>query len=613
MASGKTDKSPQEKPGAMGGKIQEKNGQPGPFSAFIETAVDKIGAKLEAKKSVSLRELAAETGLTIDSVEGIALLLEKEGVVGISYPAVPAMQPAVSLKKKVSIPEKRGPAGKALESYSFASDSVNAVVRIMKIPGEERPLYALDFPKAGPYTEAFMPQIREAIASKIPVEASEIIDPKKGAELKKKFFDASVQEFRKYLKTADEEALKALSGIMLHSMYGLGRIELLMADNMLEEVTINSSQTPVMVYHLKHGWMKTNVFMGSEDETYNLASQIARKAGREITTLNPILDAHLLSGDRVNATLQPISSYGNTITIRRFARRPWTITDFIGQSHVMSVEMASLLWLAMQYEMNILIAGGTASGKTSVLNALSAFIPSYHRIISIEDVREIMLPEHMRSNWVPLTTRNPNPEGQGQVSMLELMQSSLRMRPDRIILGEIRREREAEVLFEAMHTGHSVYSTIHANSSQQVLRRLTEPPINIPPLEVEAIDFVLVQHRDRRLNTRRTFEIAEIESGVSGGQLEINTVFKWQPREDEWESVAPATKFVRTLNLHTGMTESEIGKELEARAAVLQWMLDNSVSGINEVGKVMNAFYTDSESFSNAVAKNLKPKDVLEV
>ena len=184
--------------------------------------------------------------------------------------------------------------------------------------------------------------------------------------------------------------------------------------------------------------------------------------GKEITTLNPLMDAHLKTGDRVNATLFPISSKGNTITIRKFAVKPWTVTSLIKEKTI-SYEGAALLWLAVQNEMSLLVTGGTASGKTSMLNMIANFFPPNQRIISIEDTRELMLPEIL--HWVPMETRLPNPEGKGGVEMLDLIVNSLRMRPDRIIVGEIRRKREAEVLFEAMRTGHSVYGTLHANNA----------------------------------------------------------------------------------------------------------------------------------------------------
>jgi flagellar protein FlaI len=130
----------------------------------------------------------------------------------------------------------------------------------------------------------------------------------------------------------------------------------------------------------------------------------------------------------------------------------------------MTPDMAALLWQAMQYEMNVLVAGGTASGKTSALNGLVALVQPFQRILTIEDTRELMLPTY-QWNWIPMITRLPNPEGLGEVTMLDLLVNALRMRPDRIVMGEIRRKREAEVLFEAMHTGHSVYSTMHADTS----------------------------------------------------------------------------------------------------------------------------------------------------
>jgi|SRR3989344_3029849 len=576
----------------------------------FETPIDKMMRELEAQKKTTFKEFSKKLDLSVDSIEKIGTMLEKAGIVNVHYPEMPTSNPWIQIRKKLEEKTYSIPIGEKIEEYSYEIDRVPVNVSILKNKSGTRPLYNQNAPRLGAYTKAFLDELKEEIVNKVPIDDSEIGDTKKSEEVKKRFFDAANTEIKKFFTKNSEEELNIISGLMLHSMYGLGKMELLMGDNFLEEITINSSKSPIMIYHMKHGWLKTNVTLESEDEIYNFASQIARKAGREITTLSPILDAHLSSGDRVNATLNPISSFGNTITIRRFARRPWTVIDFIGKSHTMNLEMASIIWLAMQYEMNVLIAGGTASGKTSALNAFSAFIPSYHRIISIEDVRELMLPKYLHDNWVPLTTRNSNPEGQGEITMLELMQSSLRMRPDRIILGEMRRHNEAEVLFEAMHTGHSVYSTLHANNSKQVIQRLVEEPIGIPASEVAAIDLVLVQYRDRKKNVRRTFELAEIESGVNDKQLTANTVFKWQAREDDWEAINPATKFVRNLNLYTGMTENEIAKELVDRATILSWMVENNLNDIDNVGKAMNIFYSNPEFLKKLAKSNASPKEL---
>ncbi|MFH1586717.1 MAG: type II/IV secretion system ATPase subunit [Candidatus Diapherotrites archaeon] len=585
-------------------------GKPSPI---VETKIEKMMNLLQSRKTVDFAELSRELGISQESVENIGKVMEKHGLVDVKYPATMIHGPKIEFKKGLTVKERKEDSGAIIERYSLNVDFVPAEVRIVQSKEEGRAFYDISLSILGPYTELFFEELKEDIAEKIPFEIVEITDYVKNQDLKKKFFEISKAELGKYIAGDSERNINLLAGTLLHSMYGLGNLELLMSDNFLEEVAINSSKTPVAVYHRTHGWLKTNVFLGSEDAISNYSSQIGRKVGREINTLNPILDAHLLSGDRVNATLAPISSSGNTLTIRRFSRRPWTIIDFIGKSHAMSIEMAALLWMAMQYEMSIVVAGGTASGKTSALNVLSSFIPNYHRIISIEDVREIMLPETLKWNWVPLSTRTPNPEGMGEVSMLDLMQASLRMRPDRIILGEIRRRKEAEVLFEAMHTGHSVYSTIHANSGQQVLRRLTEPPIEIPPLEVEALDLLIVQYRDRRSNVRRTYEISEIDSGVSEQQMSINNIYRWRPREDSWDKVNEPTKLIQTLNLHTGMTTQEISRDVLKRAEILSWMVENKVDSIDLVGQMMKLYYSDEDSVVHAVEKNYQAKRILEM
>ena len=319
------------------------------------------------------------------------------------------------------------------------------------------------------------------------------------------------------------------------------------------------------------------------------------------------MDAHLPTGDRVNATLFPISNEGNTITIRRFARDPWTIVDFIKLGTITS-EMAAFIWTCVQYEMNIMVVGGTASGKTSLLNTICALIPPSNRTLTIEDTRELSLPSYMRWNWVGLLTRSQNEEGKGGVEMLDLMVSSLRMRPDRIIVGEIRKSREAEVLFEAMHTGHAVYSTIHADTGAQMLRRLQNLPFNMPPSELSALNLIIVQYRDRRKGIRRTYEISEVVS--SGDLLSLNPIYRWKARTDEFVSAKEPLRIMEELNLHTGMSPDEIKKDVDQKKAVLDWMVKRDIRSIEQVGQVMSIYYKRPEDVLKAARKNL-PMDKL--
>ncbi len=579
----------------------------------LKTPIDLIFEILEQYKQVDMGKAAEIAGIDYYTLEKIIKTFEEYGILEIKYPTSLSRKPTIFLLNPIPSKIIQTPAGIHTENYSIIVDNVPAKISIITTKEEVRPIYGISLPAVGKYTKKFLNFIKNEIAETIPIELEEMLDPKKSKKLKIKFFEESQKHLKNYFRTSKQEMLDVLSGIVLHDMYGLGDIEILLGDDMLEEIAINSSKTPITVYHRVYGWLKTNFYPGTEEEISNYSSQIGRKIGREITTLKPILDAHLLSGDRVNATLSPISSEGNTLTIRRFARQPWTLVDFIGKSHTMNAEMGAFLWLAMQYELNVIVAGGTASGKTSTLNTLLAMVPGYHRIISIEDVREIILPKFLEWNWVPMVTRAPNPEGLGEVTMLDCMITSLRMRPDRIIIGEIRQKKEAEVMMEAIETGHSIYSTIHANSAYQVLRRLAEPPMSVPPMQIEQIDLVVTQFRDRKTNRRRTYEIAELEQTSTGKGLQVNTIYKWAPRTDTWEKLNKPTKIMTILNLHTGLTENEIEKEISEREKILKWLVKKGINGLNEIGFVMKKYYINKEDVLRMAEKNISKEDVIEM
>ncbi|MEM3030495.1 MAG: type II/IV secretion system ATPase subunit [Candidatus Micrarchaeia archaeon] len=576
--------------------------------AVILTKIDRMMEILEKEKRASFDSLARRLEWSVDVVERVAKVLEGHGVLEISYPINVIQKPSLALRKPVPAPQPLPElTERELESYEISADGVPATVRVFYSEGEKHAAYRLELPQLGQYTQLYLDYLKDAIAKEVPVEAQQITDLERAKATRDKFLTVAGAK----LEPLGAEGADVLRGVLLHEMYGLGDIEVIMADDWVEEVAINNARTPIAVYHRKYGWMKSNIFPVSEEDIANYSAQIGRKVGRQISSLDPILNAHLLSGDRVAATLFPISTQGNTITIRRFARNPWTVTNFISpELHTMSVEMAALLWQAIHYEMSIIIAGGTASGKTSTLNSLCALIPPFQRVITIEDTRELQLPA-FEWNWIPMVTRLPNPEGLGEVKMLDLMVSSLRMRPDRIVLGEIRRREEAEVLFEAMHTGHSVYSTIHADTGTQVIRRLTEPPIEIPTLEVEALNLLVIQYRDRRKNIRKTLEICEIAPGAEERGLALHRLFAWRARRDDFEKVKEPHRLYEELNLHTGMTQAEIIEDQEARAAILKWMLANKLENINDVGAVMRAYYADPAAILKAAEAGTPPSKVL--
>jgi archaeal flagellar protein FlaI len=567
---------------------------------MIETKADQIVALVQKYKVIEVDRLAKEVGMPPQTVEAICSVLEKGGVVNLVYSLNLSEKPKVAFRL---LPAEPPPAedniskGKVISSYTFVADGVPASVVISDT--EKDKYYAITLVEFGTATKIFLDLIRDEMLRQMPVATQlDVSDVEKAAKVRKDFqgqIKAYISQFAFGKETED-----LLVGVLLHKLFGLGEIELLDQDDWLEEIIINNSKSAVGVYHRKFGWLKSNLYMPDEESIFNFASQIGRRAGRQIATLTPILDARYESGDRVCATLSPISAHGNTITIRRFARNPWTVGNLVGDpGYSMTPEMAGMLWQAIHYEMNIIVAGGTASGKTTALNALAAFIPTNQRIVTIEDTREIMLPVY-QWNWVPLLTRNANAEGLGEVSMLDLMVTSLRMRPDRIILGEMRRQSEAEVLFEAMHTGHSVLSTLHADTAVQALRRLTSPPINLPASDLEAVHLLVIQYRDRRRNIRRTLEIAELVAGANESEVTPNTIYRWRPRNDTFDMVGEPNKYLKEVNLHTGMTKDEIYQDIANRATIIKWLIKNKMSDIESVGRIMALYYS-------------KPNEILEI
>ncbi len=514
----------------------------------------------------------------------------------------------VRKKKKEADKEKKEET--VLDSYDIKTDDLTTLVQIVQ--RGFTPYYKLILPEVDITTLALIDDIKERLISGIEVNVTDIFDEKMLDRLKKEFMTNAKEIFDQELPSLDEKIKNHFVVSLVHELLGLDEIEFFLCDPNIEEIVVNSAKEPVRIYHKKFAWLNTNIVPASELRIQNYANTIARRIGREITTLNPLLDAHLMSKDRANAILTPISTKGNTITIRKFARDPWTCTDFI-KNKTASTEVLTLIWLMMQYEMNIMISGGTGSGKTSFLNICMPFIHPNHRIISIEDTRELQLPEFLY--WCPLTTRQPNPEGKGEVSMLHLLVNSLRMRPDRIVMGEIRKKREAEVLFEAMHTGHSVYCTIHADTCEQTITRITNPPIEVPHSMLEAVHLNIVMFRDRRRGIRRIFEVGELivdEETRSGNvRYKPNLIYRWDARDDVISPNVEPLRLFTELYRHTGLTKNEIIEDIKTKETILNWMVKHNIRKIGEVGKVMNRYYTDTDTVIKTAKEDGKPDEIL--
>jgi flagellar protein FlaI len=488
------------------------------------------------------------------------------------------------------------PNEKVLDSYKFKSKNIPIEITVKRIPQEFVPIYIVSISQISKTTELILERIRQQLVSEVTLGFVELTDLKKSEEIEEKFQHTIKVLIEKYFPDMEQTTKEFLITYLIQKALGLGNLEIMMNDDLLEEIVINSASEPVWVYHKKHGWLKTNMVVPDEDRIRHYATMIGRKVGRQISVLEPLLDAHLNEGDRVNATLFPVSTQGNTITFRKFSRNPFTITHFL-KTQTMSYEAAALIWLSMQYELSALIAGGTASGKTSVLNVLATFFPPNQRIISIEDTREIKLPRFL--HWVPMSTRVANAEGRGEISMEDLLVNSLRMRPDRVLVGEVRRKKEAETLFEAIHTGHSVYATFHSNSAEETVQRLTNPPIDIPKSMLPAISLIIIQFRNRRTGKRRTFQLAEICPDATA-----NLLMQYNPKTDTLLPVNKSRALMTTLKLFTGFDDEEIRKDLLEKQRILEYLVKLNIDTVDDVGRVMAEYYTNPDNLLKAVREN---------
>lgn len=398
------------------------------------------------------------------------------------------------------------------------------------------------------------------------------------------------------------EYINKLSRKILRDIAGYGEIDPLIQDDDLEEIMIIGINKPVFVYHRSYGMMKTNITFTNEQDLLNLIDTIARQINRRIDQESPILDGRLTDGSRINATIPPISADGPSLTIRKFRKDPFTIVDLIN-SKTISVELAAFFWLCFDglgvKSANAIISGGTSSGKTTTLNALSAFINPSERIITIEDTLELQIPhEHV----IRMETRVANVENKGELTMNDLVKNSLRQRPDRIIVGEVRAE-EAITLFTALNTGHSGFGTLHSNDARETITRLTNEPMSVPEIMIQAIDFIIMQNRiytPSGKSFRRISEVAEVV-GIEEGVVQLNKIFQWTPETDTIDNVSITSKTLSQIANLSGKSMNELYHEIEKREMVLSHMVRNNIRSVSEVNNILERYYKNPEEILNEI------------
>ena len=333
-----------------------------------------------------------------------------------------------------------------------------------------------------------------------------------------------------YGLTLEPSTLFKLQYFLIRNFIGWSRIDPLMKDTMLEDISCDGNKIPLFLYHRKYRNIKTNIAFESE-VLNSLAITLAQRSGKHISTGSPMIDATLPDGSRLQLTLgTEVTTRGTSFTIRKFREEPFSPIELM-EIGTFNADELVYFWLAIENNKSLLFIGGTASGKTTSLNAVSLFIPPVAKVVSIEDTREITL---YHDNWIASVTREAMTEGGNAINMFDLLRAAMRQRPEFILVGEVRGP-EAQTLFQAMNTGHTTFSTMHAGSVDAAIHRLESEPLNVPRNMMQALNIISVQgliyHGTERV--RRVQEVVEI-AGIdpATGNLRVNNVFVYDPVKD---------------------------------------------------------------------------------
>ncbi|MEM0329512.1 MAG: type II/IV secretion system ATPase subunit [Nitrososphaerota archaeon] len=446
-----------------------------------------------------------------------------------------------------------------------------------------------------------MPQEALALEKLKEILSKELEPPKPGEEedARRILLETADKLLRKYeraLGRFDEESKQKLFYYLERDMTGFGPLNIIMEDYRIEDVSCDGVNIPVYIWHRDYESIPTNIIFTDRDALDDYIIQLAHKSEKHISSAFPILDAMIYGKHRLAATFrEEISPRGSTFTIRKFREKPFSVTELL-HSRLLSPEMAAYFWLLIEHKANILVAGATGSGKTTILNALMCFVKPRMKIVTCEETAELNIPTE---NWVRFVTRESYGLGAqktGEITLYDLVKTSLRYRPDYLIVGEVRGE-EAFVLFQAIATGHGGLSTIHAESIESVMKRLVSPPMNIPPSHIPLLDAVALVERvhlprpiDGKTYARRMRYVWEV---VDYGKYV--TIAEWNPATDQFVTDFTNSVVLERIAARTAKTKEEIIAEIERRAALLKSLVEKGLIEIGDIAREVYAYYSNPE------------------
>ncbi|MBW6518037.1 MAG: type II/IV secretion system ATPase subunit [ANME-2 cluster archaeon] len=505
-------------------------------------------------------------------------------------------------------PEKHGPLVDLSLPTNFLYDEIEvyevnvpyAYVRVVYNPNSHSYLYQTLEPELTEGEKQLFAELKVRLGETLDVNLTQLEE--KGA---KKYLQDKVTDILwDYQIKIDTISFTKIMYFLFTEFMGYGIIDPLMHDANLEDISCDGPHSSLFVYHRKYDSIEADIKFDNESKLDGFVTRIAQICGRHISIADPLLDATMPDGSRIQLTLgREVTTRGSSFTIRKFKESPLTPPDLI-DFHTYSTSITSYMWLAAENNKNLIFAGGTASGKTTSMNAMALFIPPQTKIVSIEDTRELNLPH---PNWIAGVTRETFTGGEaGSIDMYDLLRAALRQRPEYLLVGEVRGE-EAYVLFQAMSTGHTTFSTMHADSVQSVVHRLENPPINVPRIMLQALDIVIIQVQVRvgEERVRRAKSITEIV-GVDPrtGELLTNEVFTWNASKDEF-IYSGRSYVLESILQNRGWNDERLQIELKQRQEILEWARMKNVKHYEDVAKIVVSYYREPKTLMEIVRKEL--------
>lgn len=506
------------------------------------------------------------------------------------------------------IPEITDPAIEVLDQYSVVSDY--AFVRITYNNNLSEYLYEVIEPALSREEQELLDLLKDTLHRTLGYEWEKLTQLDKEEYLRE-----SVDSFIRTRGIKVEQlAKKRISYYIIRDFVGHGPIDVMMRDDMVEDISCDGYNVPIFIFHGKWESTRSNIIFTNEDELNSFVVTLAQRSGKQISVAAPILDGTTVEGHRVQATYsREVTTRGSTFTIRRFKNKPFTPTDLMRYKTV-SPEMMAYLWIGVENGESMILVGGTASGKTSTLNSLAIFIPPGAKIVTIEDTREINLPH---DNWIPGATRtgvgerDKDGRSAGEIDMYDLVRAALRQRPNYIIVGEVR-GKETYIMFQAMATGHSTYSTMHADSVKSMVNRLENPPINCPRILLTALRNVLIQSQVKVGNdfVRRMKQIVEIVGfEPETNELITNTVYEWDPATDRHIFKGHSFLFDKIMEMKS-LTHDEMMAEFDRRVEVVTYLLKKDIRNHRDIWNLVNSYYKDHDKTLDRIRKDVAAMEV---